>query len=147
MTWLLVEALTGAAPELDAGALHRYLAEAVWYPTALLPEAGVKWTAVDDRTALATLAVGTTVVSLDFRFNDKGEVTGIYSAGRYGMFDGEYRRRAWEGHFTGYGEHEGMRIPTHGEVGWYADNGLELVWRGHIVDARYAFARPGAVGT
>ena len=31
------------SPALDAGELQRYLAEAVWYPTALLPGAGVRW--------------------------------------------------------------------------------------------------------
>ena len=28
-------------PELNSGALYRYLAEAVWHPTALLPQSGV----------------------------------------------------------------------------------------------------------
>jgi hypothetical protein len=43
-------------PELNAGALHRYLAEAVWFPTALLPSQGVTWAATNDTTARATLA-------------------------------------------------------------------------------------------
>ena len=29
--------------ELNAGALQRYLAEAVWFPTALLPSQGIEW--------------------------------------------------------------------------------------------------------
>jgi len=41
---LLLSAVKVSAAEndakLDAGALYRYLAEAVWYPTALLPENG-----------------------------------------------------------------------------------------------------------
>ena len=41
--------------ELNSGALHRYLAEAVWYPTALLPRAGVHWQSIDEMTATATL--------------------------------------------------------------------------------------------
>ncbi|WP_425532220.1 DUF6920 family protein [Aromatoleum anaerobium] len=40
----LLSAVTVASdrdkPELNSGSLHRYLAEAVWYPTALLPSAG-----------------------------------------------------------------------------------------------------------
>lgn len=31
--------------KLDEGALQRYLAEAIWFPTALLPSQGVTWTA------------------------------------------------------------------------------------------------------
>ncbi len=29
--------------DMDEGALHRWLAEAVWFPTALLPSEGVEW--------------------------------------------------------------------------------------------------------
>ena len=63
-------------PELNSGALHRYLAEAVWYPTALLPQAGVQWSPIDEHSALATLTDNGETVSLEFRFNDAGEVTG-----------------------------------------------------------------------
>src|SRR5437879_2189424 len=47
-------------PEIASGALHRYLAEAVWLPTALLPSQGVAWTALDDSSARATLTVPAT---------------------------------------------------------------------------------------
>src|SRR6056297_3240225 len=51
--------------ELNSGALHRYLAEAVWYPTALLPESGVAWTPIDDESAMAVLTSGGITVSLE----------------------------------------------------------------------------------
>ena len=35
--------------ELNSGALYRYLAEAVWYPTALLPQSGIIWESVDEK--------------------------------------------------------------------------------------------------
>lgn len=125
------------APELNSGALHRYLAEAVWFPTALLPEAGVVWSPIDEHSALATLTDRGTTVSLEFRFNDVGEATGIYSAGRFGSFDGEYRQTPWQGHFRDYQVQAGMRIPKYGEVGWYEDGVLHLVWKGNVIDAQY----------
>ena len=124
-------------PELNAGALHRYLAEGVWFPTALLPQAGVLWTPIDAHAALATLSDHETTVSLEFRFNDIGEVTGIYSDGRFGKFDGQYRRTPWEGHFRDYQVQAGMRVPMYGEVGWYENNVLHMVWKGHVVTADY----------
>jgi len=128
------------APELDSGALHRYLAEAVWYPSALLPESGVIWSAVDDRSATATLGDGPTSVSLEFSFNDENEVIAIYTPGRFGRFDGAYRQAGWEGHFSGYMERAGMRLPSQGEVGWYDDAGvLQIVWIGTVEEADYAF--------
>ncbi len=128
------------APELNSGALHRYLAEAVWYPTALLPQSGVLWTPINDRAALATLTDRGTTVSLEFRFNESGEVTGIYSAGRFGRFDGGYKQVPWEGHFRNYEVRSGMRVPTYGEVGWYDAGGLQVVWKGNLIDVQYEFA-------
>ena len=125
------------APELNSGALHRYLAEAVWYPTALLPQSGVVWTPITDRSALATLTDRGTTVSLEFRFDESGEVTGIYSPGRFGRFDGGYKRVPWEGHFRRYEVRARMRVPTHAEVGWYETGAWQAVWKGDPVDVRY----------
>jgi hypothetical protein len=121
-------------PALNSGALHRYLAEAVWYPTALLPQFGVVWSAKDNRSAVATLTDKETSVSLEFRFNEADEVVGIYSAGRYGRFGGKYQQVAWEGHFSAYQRHQGLLLPGKGEVGWYHSGKLQLVWKGVITD-------------
>lgn len=126
--------------ELNAGALHRYLAESVWFPTALLPQSGVNWTAIDESTALATLTDRSTRVSLEFRFHDSGEVAAIYTPARWARTRTGYESLPWEGHFGEYREHAGMRIPFYGEVGWYLDGRLQLVWKGRIEDARYELA-------
>ena len=42
-------AAAGGRLEMNSGALHRYLAEAVWYPTALLPSANLRWSAIGRR--------------------------------------------------------------------------------------------------
>lgn len=135
----LVVASEADKPELNSGALHRYLAEGVWFPTALLPQSGVQWQALDDNSALATLNHSGVTVSVEFRFNEVGEITGIYSDGRFGRFDGEYKIVPWEGHFRDYQVRGGLRIPLYGEVGWYEDGSLELVWKGYILDAQYDF--------
>ncbi|MGF1498794.1 MAG: DUF6544 family protein [Elainellaceae cyanobacterium] len=135
----VVVASESDVPELNAGALHRYLAEAVWYPTALLPQSGVVWSAIDDQAALATVSDSGITVSLEFRFNDLGEVTGIYSPGRFRRFNGTYKQTPWEGHFRTYQMRGGMRVPSYGEVGWYEDETLELVWQGNILEAQYQF--------
>ncbi|MDP3090503.1 MAG: hypothetical protein Q8N04_07500 [Nitrospira sp.] len=125
------------SPKLNSGALHRYLAEAVWFPTALLPQSGVIWSPINDHSAMATATDKGTTVSLEFRFNEAGEVTSIYSPGRFGRFNGEYKQVPWEGYFRDYQERAGMRVPLYGEVGWYVDGTLQIVWKGDLVDVRY----------
>jgi hypothetical protein len=48
-----VSAATGGL-KMNSGSLHRYLAEAVWYPSALLPSSQLQWTPIDGTKALAT---------------------------------------------------------------------------------------------
>jgi len=105
--------------ELHAGELYRYLAEAVWFPTALLPAAGVRWTPIDESKALATLTHAGTTVSVEFRFSSRGEVIGICTPARGRRVGGNYQSTPWEGYHRHYIERDGMRVPTEGEVGWH----------------------------
>src|ERR1700730_6660632 len=59
-------------PEIAQGELMRFLAEAAWYPTALLPRQGVQWKAIDNFSAAATLKDGENAVTLLFSFNENG---------------------------------------------------------------------------
>jgi hypothetical protein len=126
---------------MNSGALHRYLAEAVWYPTALLPSTYLHWSPIDDTKALASLTDSGITVHLEFSFNDDGEVTGIYSPGRWGTFDGGYKQVPWEGHFRKYEVRDGMWVPTEGEVGWYSSGEWQSVWKGTIAEVSYEFVR------
>lgn len=127
--------------QMNSGALHRFLAEAVWYPTALLPSAALSWAPIDDRRALATLSNGRSTVSLEFRFNADDEVIGIYTPGRWRSLGGRYELAAWEGKFRSYRRHQGVLVPTEGEVGWYSRDEWRPVWRGTVVAASLRFRR------
>ena len=122
---------------MNAGSLHRYLAEAVWYPSALWPGPPLRWSPIDERKALATLTDHGTTVSLEFRFDDASDVAGIYTPGRWGKFADGYRQVPWEGHFRAYGERDGVRGPTEAEVGWYETGAWECAFKGRLKDARY----------
>jgi len=125
--------------ELNTGALYRFLAEAVWCPTALLPESGVEWTPISDASALATLTDGAHTVSLEFHFNDKNEVFKIYTNSRYQKCNDQYYSTAWEGHFENYIQQRGMRVPSYGEVGWYSDGEWKRVWKANITNFKFNF--------
>jgi hypothetical protein len=119
-----------ASRELNAGALQRYLGEAVWFPTALLPISGVTWTAIDDRSALATLTDHGTTVSLVFHFNDKDEVERVSTSARMREVKGQYIPTPWSVTCRDYAWHNGMRIPTYCEVSWELETGTFTYWKG-----------------
>lgn len=124
-------------PGMAAGALHRYLAESAWFPTALLPGGSVAWEPVDDTTARATMTDGETSVWLDFRFGDRGEIVSVFTPARLREMDGEYVPTPWGGSFREYQEVDGMMIPMAGEVEWILPEGRLSYWRGRIVSAEY----------
>ncbi len=68
--------------ELAQGELLRFLAEAVWYPTALLPSQGVRWQAVTDNSARASLQDANTSVSLLFHFAENGLIESVRAESR-----------------------------------------------------------------
>ncbi len=132
----------GGRSELDEASLQRFLAEAVWIPTALLPSENLIWSAIDDHTALATLTDPRSgmVASLQFRFGEHGEIVGVYTPGRYREVGGEYELAAWAGSFRSYEEHNGMMIPMEGEVEWQLADGPLPYWEGRLPEVEYQFS-------
>jgi hypothetical protein len=124
---------------LNAGALHRLLAEMPWVPTALLPGQGVTWSPIDDTTARATLADSGATVWLDFQFNEKGEIVRVSTPERYRDVEGTGVPTPWAASSWNYQEIEGLRVPTEGEVEWTLPEGRLAYWRGRIVRCDYDF--------
>ena len=62
--------------ETDEGELLRWLAEAPWFPTALLPSKYLRWEEINSNSAKAVVEYGGLItVSAIFYFNEKGEIT------------------------------------------------------------------------
>jgi hypothetical protein len=126
-------------PFMASGELLRYLAEAVFFPTALLPRDGISWYAIDENTARVTLVDADTTVSCDVSFGELGEIVGI-SAMRGGAPNRKFELTRWVGHFGDYRRVDGMMIPMSGEVGWVLPEGPRPYFRARIVDVHYDFA-------
>jgi hypothetical protein len=126
--------------ELAKGELMRFLAEAVWYPTALLPSQGIRWEAVEEHSARATLRDGAITIDLLFRFNADGLVDTMRAAARGQMVGVTVVQLPWEGRFWNYATRAGMRVPLEGEVAWIHPEGPRLYWRGRITKLDHEFA-------
>ncbi|PSB39833.1 hypothetical protein C7B69_01190 [filamentous cyanobacterium Phorm 46] len=126
-----------STPEANQGELLRFFAEATWYPTALLPSQGVRWEAIDDTSARATLTDGATTVSLVFQFNAEGAIATCRAEARY---RDQLTAMPWSGRFWEYSVRNGMLIPLEGEVGWEYPEGIRLYFKGKITEINYEFA-------
>ncbi|MDY0296856.1 MAG: hypothetical protein RB296_06010 [Acidobacteriota bacterium] len=129
-----------STPELAHGELMRFFAEAVWYPTSLLPSQGVTWEAMDNTRASATITDGTTTIKLVFRFDSEGLIDSVYADGRYRELNGGLASVPWQGRHWGYEMRDGMLVPLEGEVAWLFPDGAKPYWRGRISRLRYEFA-------
>lgn len=129
-------------PEANQGELLRFLAEAAWYPTMLLPSQGVVWTAIDHHTAMARLTDAGTEVTLEFRFDANDLIETVYAATRYRSVAGKLVPTPWQGHFWNYQRRNGMLIPIDGEVAWRLPEQAVPYWRGHLTDITYEFTQP-----
>ena len=127
--------------EVARGELMRFMAEAAWYPTALLPSQGVRWEAIDNMSARASLTDGATAVFLEFHFDADGLLSGVRAAARHRTVKGVLVATPWQGRFWNYEIRGGMRIPMDGEVAWELPEGLCPYWRGHATEITYDFAR------
>jgi hypothetical protein len=97
--------------DVAQGELMRFFAEATWYPTALLPSQGVRWEAVDEASARATMQDGDIAVTLLFRFDDVGLIASVRADARGRTVSGTVMPMPWEGRWKNYEWHEGMRVP------------------------------------
>jgi len=123
--------------EVAKGELMRFFAEAAWYPTALLPSQGVRWEAVDDRSARATLKDGDLALTLLFRFNGEGLIDTVRAESRGRTVGNKVIPTPWEGRFWSYEVRNGMRVPMEGEVSWLLPEGAKPYWRGRITRLSY----------
>ena len=126
--------------ELARGELMRFFAEAAWYPTALLPSQGVRWSAVDDHSAHATMTDGALSLTLLFRFDDAGLMASVRAEARGRLVGSETRMAPWEGTWSHHQRVDGMTVPLTGEVAWILPEGRKTYWRGTVTSLRHEWS-------
>jgi hypothetical protein len=131
--------------ELARGEFMRYFAESAWYPTALLPSHGVRWQAVDDTSAKATIVDGPIMLTLLFRFNEGGLIASVRAESRgagVGKGKGKGKDMAmlpWDCGLSDYQPQDGMLIPMRGDAAWVRPDGRKAYFVGHVKKLSYEF--------
>lgn len=126
--------------DIARGEFMRWFAEVLWYPTALLPSQGVRWEAVDDHSANATLVDGPVSLTLLFRFNEAGLITSFRAEARGGMVGDKLVMAPWEGRWSNYRTVDGVQVPFTGEVAWMRPEGRKPYFIGTVTALAFEFA-------
>ena len=126
--------------EIARGELMRYMMEAAWYPTALLPSQGTKWVAIDGASADATMVDGDISMTMRFTFNAAGLIESVRADARGALVGDRMVMMPWEGRMSNYQERAGMRVPLTGEAAWLTPGARKPYWRGTIASATYEIA-------
>jgi hypothetical protein len=133
--WSLFRVANVSGPEIDQGALLRYLNETMWFPAAALSPY-ITWEAVDDTSARATMSNAGSTVSATFFIDPVGRLMNMV-ADRYRYTAGKYSLDRWSTPIREYGVWNGIFVPTEGEGVWKLDTGDFPYIRLCIVDLEY----------
>jgi hypothetical protein len=137
---LFTVAQTQGDGEIARGEFMRWFAEVAWYPTALLPSQGVRWEAVDEHSANATMVDGPLTLTLLFRFNDAGLIGSFRAEARGGMVGGKMVMAPWEGCWSNYQTRGGVLVPCTGEVAWMRPEGRKPYFIGTVTALTFEFS-------
>ena len=152
MLWRLAAGVlplvSSAAPEVDQSALLRYLADAVYFPSALLPSPLLRWEAVGDHAARAILSggPGAPTVAAVFHFGPGGEVLCMKTTDRARpLEDGSVASDAHTVEYGGWARARcGVRVPTRATMTW--DLSLRPFQYGRLEVVDYAAWDAGDTG-
>lgn len=114
-----------ANAKINESALHRFLLELPWYPTAALNDY-LGWEEIDSSTARATITYQGMEAAADFNFDQQGNLVST-EAMRYKESDEDAERLRCIGELREYKEVDGIKVPTGIDVSWYLPEG-KFTW-------------------
>jgi hypothetical protein len=135
--WGVIPLVRQEGPDVSRAALGRMVCETIWLPSSLLPQHGVKWEALDDESAQATMKIGEETVTLDLFIEPDGRLREIRIL-RWGnqTEDGSFGYIPFGGQIQEERAFGGYTIPSKVGVGWFigTDRYFEF-FRARIEDA------------
>lgn len=107
--------------EMNQGAMHRFMAEMIWYPSAALNDY-ITWEAIDDNSARAIMTWQGVRAEMVFNFNDEGDLVNNVAA-RYREDKGKFVLNDWGGVARQFREFNGIRIMSKTDIVWKYPSG------------------------
>jgi hypothetical protein len=116
--------VNASGPEMDQASLVRHLSEMLWFPSAFLRDR-ISWEAVDDSNVRVSITDGDLRATGVLEIDAEGRLV-TFRAERHAMVGKAFELRPWSAPTYGYGEFEGLRLPTSGAAVWTLPDGTEL---------------------
>jgi len=131
----MVNVVKAADDAIDRGAMLRYLAEIIWFPSAALGP-HVSWEPVDATHARATMRDAGRTAPAVFTFDERGRAV-RFDAERPLGGGPEAKLTPWFGVSSAWRTFEGVEVPVRGEVGWQLPAGPFIYYRWEITDLEF----------
>jgi hypothetical protein len=132
----LFNVVDATGPEMDQGALMRWLNETMWFPAVWATDA-ISWEPIDQTSAIGSVRVGDLRVRAEFRFDHDGRLAG-FRADRYRSVESGFEMTLWSTPLTEHARFNGIELPSQGSAVWILEDGdLEYI-RIRATDVRYS---------
>jgi len=133
----LIPVADSKGPTMDQGTMLRYLGEIAWFPSAALSDY-LQWEEVDELQARATMTYGGVTASMDYFFNEAGDMMSLEAMRYYDRKEGATLERwgieAEPGTVKAFG---GIRFPTKYNVVWRLKEGDYNWLKLEVLDVTY----------
>ncbi len=127
-----------AGKEVDEGSLLRFIAEMIWFPTAMVNDY-ITWEAINDTSAKATIKVQDKSVSGTFIFDKEGKIINFIGERHFHAKEDHHIPGKWETPVEKYKEVSGIKIPSFVKGIWdFDDDTKQLLFsESFISDVQY----------
>ena len=129
-------------PKMDQACLVTWLAEAIMLPVNFL-ENDMIWEEITKTHVKVTFTHQSMTVSVEYKFNTKGELVEIYALGR-GMTldDGTIKEYPWSVYFDGYRQYGDYYLPAICQVVWHLEDHDEVYYDAKNSQFQFDFTKP-----
>jgi hypothetical protein len=125
-----------AGPEMDQGALMRWLNETMWFPAVWATDV-ISWESIHESSAIGSVRGGDLSVRGEFRFDDDGRLVD-FLADRYREIESGFEMTTWSTPLTGHTRFGGTELPSSGSAVWSLEDGDFEYIRVRVTDVHYS---------
>lgn len=138
--WGAIPIVKQQNPDITRASIGRLAIEYIWLPSALLPQRGVRWNAIDDNTITASFEIDEEPITLTLVIDGDGRLlqVGMPRWGEDKQEKGKFAYLPYGAAFSAEATFEGYTIPSQIVVGWgFGTERYEETFRATVMMSGY----------